>query len=351
MSVSCGFVGLPNVGKSTLFNCVLKKAAAQAANYPFCTIEPNVGSVPVPDARLSVLSNISKSSKLVPSLLKCVDIAGLVRGAHSGEGLGNQFLGHIRQVDLIVHVLRCFRDGDVTHVDGDVDPLRDYDTISMELQFVDIGKLEEFLNKRIIDAKDKAIAQKALDWLKNNFFLNTTDWDEASIEFFNEHGMLTHKPMLVVANVDDNQDADLLAKIAHLNPIKISAALEEMLIEIEDSEERLELLKESGFEEDGLSKLLKQSFDKLELINFFTTGKQETRAWKVKKGSNMQQAAGKIHTDFEKGFISAAVVGYDNFVSSNGWVEAKESGSVRTASKVTLVEDGDIVIFKSYLSK
>jgi len=350
MSLSCGLVGLPNVGKSTLFNAILKKAVAAAANYPFCTIEPNIGHVPVDDQRLNVLGEISKTEKIVPALLTCVDIAGLVKDAHKGKGLGNQFLGHIRECDLIIQVLRCFDDPDIIHVEGSVDPLRDYDTINLELQFCDIEKLEKILEQRKVDNKMKELAQIARDHLSSNYFLNTKEWGKEELLFFTQQGLLTHKKMLVVANTQNASDDKYVKQISHLNPIKVSASFEQMLQELDNEEERLMMLKEYGQESSALTLILQSAYKELGLISFLTTGKQETRAWSVKKGETMQDAAGVIHTDFYKGFISAEVVKYDDFVNHNGWQGSREKGLVRTCAKNVLVEDGDICLFKSFNS-
>lgn len=349
MSLSCGLVGLPNVGKSTLFNAILKKAVAAAENYPFCTIEPNIGKVPVDDPRLAVLAQISKTEKIVPALLTCVDIAGLVQGAYKGEGLGNQFLGHIRECDLIIQVLRCFEDENVIHVAGSVNPLRDYDIISLELQFADIDKLEKMLENRKIDEKSKQLAMRAKDHLSSNYFLNTKSWQPDELLFFTQHGLLTHKKMLVVANINNISDQKYVDMVAHLNPIKVSANLEVMMQDI--GNERDELLKEFGLEGSSLSLILQKAYQELGLISFLTTGKIETRAWSVVKGATMQDAAGVIHTDFYKGFIAAEVAKYTDFVAHNGWLGAREKGLVRTCAKNILVEDGDICLFKTYNSK
>lgn len=354
MSLSCGLVGLPNVGKSTLFNTILKKSAAQAANYPFCTIEPNVGKVPVPDGRLNKLSEISNSHKIIPALLECVDIAGLVKGAHEGQGLGNQFLGHIREVDLIVQVLRCFEDSEIVHVEGTVDPVRDYNIISMELQFADMAQLEKILSqKKGLDPAAKQIAEKARDYLARNYFLNTGKWKEDELRFFSIIGLLTYKPMIVVGNVKEAGDEKYIKAIKEnlgIDAIKVSAELENFLQELESEEARVELLAESGFDQDGLGSILQEAYKQLNLITYFTTGKQETRAWKVKKGSTMQEASREIHTDFYKAFISADVVKYEDFIAAGGWNEAKIKGLMKTCSKSELVNDGDICIFKTYLS-
>jgi GTP-binding protein YchF len=349
MSLSCGLVGLPNVGKSTLFNAILKKAKAEAANYPFCTIEPNVGQVAIDDPRLEILSKISETDVIVPAVLDCTDIAGLVKGAYKGEGLGNQFLGHIRECDLIIQVLRCFADEDVMHVEGEIDPVRDYDIINLELQFSDIERLDKFLEqKKNNDPKLKKIAQKAKEYLQSNYFLNTCEWDEEERLFFDKYGMLTHKPMIIVANIQQPSDDIFVQKIAHLNPIKVNASFELMLQEVEDENEKLALLKEAGLEESGLAMILQRAYKDLGLISFFTAGKKEVRAWKVCKGQTMQDAAGVIHTDFYKGFISAEVIKYEDFVSANGWNGAREKGLIKTCSKTTLVEDGDVCLFKTY---
>jgi len=338
------------VGKSTLFNAILKKAVAAAANYPFCTIEPNIGRVPVEDHRLQVLAEISKTQKIVPALLTCVDIAGLVKGACKGAGLGNQFLGHIRECDLIIQVLRCFEDPDIIHVEGNVDPLRDYEIISLELQFSDIDKLDKILEQRKVDEKMKVLAKAAREHLGSNYFLNTRSWEKDDLLFFTQQGLLTHKKMIVVANIQSSDDRKFVQQIAHLNPIAVSASFEQMLQEIDDEAEREEMLRDFGQEGPALNLILQSAYKELGLISFLTTGKQETRAWSVEKGATMQDAAGVIHTDFYKGFISAEVVKYQDFVAHDGWHGAREKGLVRTCAKGVLVEDGDICLFKSFNS-
>lgn len=348
MSLSCGFVGLPNVGKSTLFNAILKKSVAVAENYPFCTIEPNIGKVPLEDSRLNILSNISKSSKLINALLTCYDIAGLVKGANKGEGLGNQFLGHIRECDLIIQVLRCFEDKDIIHVENSVDPLRDFDTINLELQCSDLERLEKLLIQKKIDLNLKDQATLAKDFLYNNASLRDKVWDKEFIDFFNLYGFLTFKPMLVVGNVSSASDDKYFDQIQHLNPIKIFAAVETMIQDIENLEEREMFLSDLDIKTNGLNLLVREAYNKLGLITYFTTGKEETRAWEVHKGDTLQQAARVIHTDFYTHFISADVVKFNDFVEYNGWIGAKEKGFLKTCSRENLVEDGDICLFKCY---
>jgi len=350
MSLSCGFVGLPNVGKSTLFNAVLKKCAAQSANYPFCTIEPNTGHVPIDDPRLEVLAKIADTQKIVPALLTCVDIAGLVKGANKGQGLGNQFLGHIRQCDLIIQVLRCFDDDDIIHVEGTVDPLRDYEIISLELQFADIDKIDRMLEQKKLDSSTRTIIEEAKKHLDSNNFLNSRQWNEEALQIFNLQGLLTHKPMLVVANMKSADDEKYYEKVAHLDPLKIFATFELMLQEVDSIEDQKAMLQEIGQEESGLAAILRRAYKELGLITFFSVGKQEARAWKALKGYTMQDAAAVIHTDFYKSFISAEVVKYDDFVKYNGWVGSKDAGVVRVCSKTTVAEDGDICIFKTFVS-
>lgn len=348
MSLSCGFVGLPNVGKSTLFNAILKKTIAVSANYPFCTIEPNLGKVPIEDARLGQLSKISGSSKIVNALLTCYDIAGLVKGANKGEGLGNQFLAHIRECDLIIQVLRCFEDKDVIHVENSVDPLRDFETINLELQCSDLDRLEKILEQKKTDINSKNKAAVVRDFLYSNSALRNKIWDIEFLEFFKLYGFLTFKPMLVVANVSSESDEVYCKQIEHLNPIKVFAAVEVMIQDIENEDERALFLDDLGIKAGGLNNLIKQAHTKLNLMTYFTTGREETRAWEVHKGDTIQQAAGVIHTDFYTHFISADVVKFEDFVLNNGWSGAREKGVVKTCAKDALVEDGDVCLFKCY---
>lgn len=348
MSLSCGFVGLPNVGKSTIFNALLKKSLAAAANYPFCTIEPNIGKVPIDDFRLDVLASISNSNKIIPALLTCVDIAGLVKGANKGEGLGNQFLANIRECDLIVHVLRCFEDKSILHVEDSVNPLRDFDIINYELQCCDLMRLEAVINSNKNSSELKTMAKEALDYLYQNNALRNKSWNEKFDVFFKTYGFITYKPMLVLANIASNDDLKIVESISFLNPIVVYASIEILLQEVEDQNERLDILKDFEIEETGISNFIQKAYDKLNLMSYFTTGKEETRAWTVHKWDTLQKAAGIIHSDFEKHFISADVVRYNDFVECNGWGLAKEKGLVKTCSKDTLVHDGDICLFKSY---
>lgn len=348
MSLSCGFVGLPNVGKSTLFNALLRKSLAVSENYPFCTIEPNIGKVPVKDARLEVLSKISDSAKIIYALLSCYDIAGLVKGASKGEGLGNQFLSHIRECDLIIQVLRCFEDKEIIHVENSVNPLRDFDTINLELQCSDLERLEKIIDQKKTDFNLRNKAVVAREYLYNNPALREGEWDTDFVSFFNTYGFLTFKPMLVVANMSSNADNDILQQIAHLKPISIFASLEIMLQDIEGVEEQAAFFADLGIKSGGLDELIQVAYEKLGLITYFTTGQVETRAWTVCRGDTMQQASGVIHTDFAKHFISAEVVKFEDFVTCGGFNGAREKGLVKTCAKDSLIHDGDICLFKSY---
>jgi GTP-binding protein YchF len=350
MSLKCGLVGLPNVGKSSLFNCILKKSVAAAANYPFCTIEPNTGNVPVKDVRLDQLAAISKSEKTISAILTCMDIAGLVKGANKGEGLGNQFLGHIRTCDLIIHVVRCFDDKEVTHVEGSIDPVRDYEIINLELQFSDIEKLEKILTvQKKVPQDIKDMAQKAKEALEKGKMLHDLAWDEKFIQFFNDQGLLTHKPMLVAANMSSYADLKNMEKIAHLNPVPVYVSVELLGQEIQDEAERKEFIKELGVEDSNIDLLIQKAYAKLDLISFFTTGEKETRAWKVRKGDTMQDAAAVIHSDFYKSFIHAEVLKFEDFVEQGGWSRAREKGLIKICSKGEIVQDGNVCIFKTYV--
>ena len=358
-----GIVGLPNVGKSTLFNA-LTNAGAESANYPFCTIEPNVGMVCVPDKRLDVLAEMYAPEKYTPAVIEFVDIAGLVRGASKGEGLGNKFLSHIREVDAIIHVVRCFDDDNIIHVDGKINPMRDLETINYELIFSDI----EMLERRIDRAKkalkgDKTIAaeievfEKVLHALEDGKCARTVELDEDEKKLFNDTPLLTMKPVIYVANVSedeagseplDNEYYVELKKFAaaeHSQILSVCASIEAEIAEL-DAEEKKMFLEDMGIEESGLDRLIKASYTLLGLISYLTAGPKEVRAWTITNGTKAPQAAGKIHSDFERGFIRAEIVAFDDLVKLGSMNAAKESGLVRSEGKEYVIKDGDIVLFR-----
>ena len=354
-----GVVGLPNVGKSTLFNAITK-AGAQAANYPFCTIEPNVGIVAVPDERLDKLAALYDSKKITPTTLEFVDIAGLVKGASRGEGLGNKFLSHIREVDAIVHVVRCFDDENITHVEGSVEPLRDMETINLELIFADMESIDRRLPKAISMLKaDKKYAvdverlEKMRKWLEDGKPLRTLDVDDEFKAYIDEQFLLTSKPVIYVANVDEtstggNQYTEAVKKGANdegAGCIVLCAKLEEDLIALDD-EDRAVFMEEYGLTESGLDKLVSASYDLLGLISYLTAGEKETRAWTIERGTKAPQAAGKIHSDFEKGFIRAEIVDYQTLLECGSFNVAKERGKVRSEGKEYVMQDNDVVLFR-----
>lgn len=354
-----GVVGLPNVGKSTLFNAITK-AGAQAANYPFCTIEPNVGIVAVPDERLTKLAALYDSKKITPTTLEFVDIAGLVKGASRGEGLGNKFLSHIREVDAIVHVVRCFDDENITHVDGSVNPLRDMETINLELIFADMEAIDRRLPKAISMQKaDKKYAvdverlEKMKAWLEDGKPLRTMAVDDDFKAFIDEQFLLTSKPVIYVANVDENtiggnEYTEAVTKGAAeegAGCIVLCAKLEEDLVALDD-DDRAIFMEEYGLTESGLDKLVSASYDLLGLISYLTAGEKETRAWTIEKGTKAPQAAGKIHSDFEKGFIRAEIVDYQTLLECGSFNVAKERGKVRSEGKEYVMQDNDVVLFR-----
>ncbi|PLW79159.1 redox-regulated ATPase YchF [Cohaesibacter celericrescens] len=363
MGFKCGIVGLPNVGKSTLFNALTKTAAAQAANYPFCTIEPNTGDVAVPDPRMSEIAKIAGSKELIPTRLTFVDIAGLVRGASKGEGLGNQFLANIREVDAIVHVLRCFEDDDITHVEGKIDPVTDADTVETELMISDMESLERRvanIRKRGQTGDKDAKAQtelmdSILELLQAGKPARTLPIiDEDHMKAVKGLNLLTTKPVLYVCNVDEdstatgNKFSEAVAEMAKSQgngSVVISAAIEAEISQL-DNEEQAEFLETLGVEEPGLDRMIRAGYELLHLITYFTAGPKETRAWTVTKGARAPQAAGVIHTDFERGFIRAQTIAYNDYVTLGGETPAKEAGKARDEGKEYIVQDGDVMLFK-----
>jgi GTP-binding protein YchF len=363
MGLSCGIVGLPNVGKSTLFNALTSTIQAEAANYPFCTIEPNKGIVGVPDDRLAVLSKIAKSQKVIPTQIEFVDIAGLVKGASKGDGLGNQFLSNIRETDAIIHVLRCFDDDDITHVEGSVDPLRDLEIINTELVLADLESVEKRLpnlEKRINTGKKEFVAEFellkiVLRVLEQGRFASEVLSQGVDPNELRKLNLISSKPVLYVCNVSENEAAtgngysqqiiDFAQKTGHYAVI-ISSKIEEDIAVLQDVEEKKAFLQEIGLQETGLSKIIKTAYSILGLITFFTIGEKEARAWTVKKGAKAPNAAGEIHTDFEKGFIRAEVIAYNDYVLYNGEAGSKENGKMRLEGKDYIVADGDVMHFR-----
>ncbi len=362
MGFKCGIVGLPNVGKSTLFNALTQTAAAQAANYPFCTIEPNVGDVAVPDPRLEKLAAIGKSAELIPTRIIFVDIAGLVRGASKGEGLGNQFLANIREVDAIAHVLRCFEDDDITHVEGKINPVSDAETVETELMLADLDSLEKRikpLEKKAgsgeKEAKEQlALMMKAVVLLREGKPARDAELSHEERAPYSQLGLMTSKPVLYVCNVDEGSAAtgnkfskavEEMAQREGAGSVTISARIEEEVAQL-PAGEREEYLSSLGLEEPGLNKLIRAGYELLGLLTFFTVGPKEARAWTVTRGARAPQAAGVIHTDFEHGFIRAETIAYDDYVAGNGEAGARDAGKFRLEGKDYVVQDGDVMHFR-----
>jgi GTP-binding protein YchF len=363
MGFNCGIVGLPNVGKSTLFNALTATQAAQAANFPFCTIEPNKGIVAVPDERLEKIAAIGKSQKIVPTQLEFVDIAGLVKGASKGEGLGNQFLANIRETDAIIHVLRCFENGDITHVEGSVDPLRDAEIIETELMLADLDSVtkqaDNLAKKAKGDASSKAQHEfvlkikAALEEGKAGRTVAPANEDEK--RWVKLLQLMTTKPILYVCNVNEDEAAtgndwtkkvEAMAQAQHAEAVVISAAIESEIAQLPTEAEKKEFLETLGLEEAGLNKIIRAGFKLLGLQTYFTCGPKEARAWMIRKGAKGPEAAGAIHTDFEKGFIRAEVISYADFIACNGEQGAKEAGKLRSEGKDYVVQDGDVILFR-----
>ncbi len=354
MSFKCGIVGLPNVGKSTLFNALTNSSKAQAANFPFCTIDPNVGVVPVPDERLNKLSKISKSKKTINTTISFVDIAGLVKGASKGEGLGNKFLSHIREVDAIIHMMRCFDSNDIQNVNPTVDPIRDLEIIETEMMLADLESIQkrfEKNNKKKIDEEQLKILEIALDCINNDKDLSVLK-DQFNKKILNQSGLLSIKPRIFVCNVDEQSvqsgnkyTKDFVAKFGEENTLIVSADIENQINELENDEKKnyMEMI---GLKKTGLDMLIQKGYKILELETYFTSGPEETRAWTVEKNCIAPKAAGEIHTDFEKGFIRAETISYDDFVANDGWVNSKTNGKMRLEGKDYIVKDGDVLNFR-----
>ena len=354
MSFKCGIVGLPNVGKSTLFNALTNSNKAQAANFPFCTIDPNIGVVSVPDYRLENLAKISKSKKIIPTTISFVDIAGLVKGASKGEGLGNKFLSHIREVDAVIHMIRCFDSSDIQNVNPTVDPVRDLEIIETEMKLADLESIQKRLeknNKKNIDEDQIKILQSCLDLINNDQDLTILK-TEFTKKQLNLCGLLSLKPKIFVCNVDEKSvqngndyTKSFLEKFGLENTLIVSADIENQINEL-DSEERKNYMEMIGLKDTGLDMLIQKGYKILELDTFFTSGPEETRAWTIQKNCLAPKAAGEIHTDFEKGFIRAETISYNDFVENDGWVNSKTNGKMRLEGKDYIVKDGDVLNFR-----
>ncbi len=354
MSFKCGIVGLPNVGKSTLFNALTNSNKAQAANFPFCTIDPNIGIVNVPDLRLNNLAEISKSKKKINTTISFVDIAGLVKGASKGEGLGNKFLSHIREVDAIIHLIRCFDSNDIQNVNPNVDPIRDLEIIETEMMLADLESIQKRLeknNKKNENDEQIKILEIALDCINNDKDLTILK-DQFNKKKLNQCGLLTVKPKIYVCNVDEQSidngnkyTSNFLSKYGEENTIIISADIENQINELE-KDERKNYMKMIGLENTGLDLLIQKGYKILELDTYFTSGPEETRAWTIEKNCTAPKAAGEIHSDFEKGFIRAETVSYEDFIANDGWLNSKTNGKMRLEGKDYIVKDGDVLNFR-----
>ncbi len=354
MSFKCGIVGLPNVGKSTLFNALTNSSKAQAANFPFCTIDPNIGIVPVPDYRLKNLAEISKSKKIINTTISFVDIAGLVKGASKGEGLGNKFLSHIREVDAIIHMIRCFESDDIQNVNPSVDPIRDLEIIETEMMLADLESIQKRLeknNKKKVDNEELKILEIALECINKNedFSVLKSNYEKKQL---NQSGLLSLKPKIFVCNVDEKSvqngnkyTKDFIGKFGEENSLIVSADIENQInqLNFEEKENYMEMI---GLNETGLNKLINKGYKVLELDTYFTSGPEETRAWTIQKNCTAPKAAGEIHSDFEKGFIRAETISYDDFIANNGWVNSKNNGKMRLEGKDYIVKDGDVLNFR-----
>ena len=354
MSFKCGIVGLPNVGKSTLFNALTNSSKAQAGNFPFCTIEPNIGVIPVPDNRLDQLVKVSDSKKKINTTISFVDIAGLVKGASKGEGLGNKFLSHIREVDAIIHMIRCFDSDDIQNVNTNIDPIRDLEIIETEMMLADLESIQKRLdkkNKKNIDNNQLKILEIALDCINNDKNFQTLQ-EQFDNKILNQSGLLSIKPKIFVCNVDEQSIKNgnkyieaFINKFKNRNTIIISADIENQINQLENKEKK-NYMKMIELKETGLNTLIKKSYNILELITFFTSGPEETKAWTIQKNCTAPKAAGEIHTDFEKGFIRVETITYDDFIKNNGWTNSKTNGKMRLEGKDYIVKDGDILNFR-----
>ena len=362
MGFKCGIIGLPNVGKSTIFNALTESAKAEVANYPFATIEPNIGRVPVPDERLDLLTEIAKSQKTIPTYIDFVDIAGLVKGASSGEGLGNKFLSHIREVDAIAHVVRCFDDENITHVSSKISPIIDIETIETEIKLADLETLENKINQ--LEKKNKSgdkkikrylnIVKDIINKLNNDLSINNNEYTNEELSLINSFNLISSKPMLYICNVDEDS---ILRGNHYSNNVKemaekknnialiVSAVIESQIAEFDNKKDKIEMLESLDLKDTTLKKVINAGYELLDLTTFFTCGPKETRAWTIKKNSKVPKAAGKIHTDFEKGFIRAETIAFNDYIKFKGEVACREAGKMRQEGKEYTVKDGDIFNF------